>query len=526
MPLPRNPYTIAACLVFVAIVFCCWYGFVEQDEEVYLLGSRRVADPSLLAVDLTWSRLPPTSALFDHLIAPLWSFLDAFAIVNLGRVLFWGLMAWSVTRLAKTVRLPAWSVAVGFTIWLLWNQSLGTCGSPFQGLQPKSFAYPLTFLALTYVIRGEAGRAGMAAGLGTAFHVIVGGWGCLAMFLSMLVDRTMRSVRRIAMFLLGAAPFVVPLLVAMAVFRMADAPGADQGRINEIYARFAMPHCCDPSYFLAPQRIPLAWLRAAVVFILAPIPVFLWPERRGAKILGTFVVWLIGFYLVGLLAGRLRLYGVLALYPFQLANALPALFLFMFVLGWMGVPGLTARMRWGVAAPLLAGTIWLVIDAEVPRVLMERPEFLVDQVRVLPLVSPTMTELDPLYEWIRTHTPRNSVFITPLIHEFWPDAERAQVASMRHPPLDHQIIQWKERLEALNGFQPYVHRGFETEPELAAHERQLTVRDLIRIRDRFGATHYLVKGERADLAAHLLHSDVGYSIYDITRLSPAEGGGD
>lgn len=237
-------------------------------------------------------------------------------------------------------------------------------------------------------------------------------------------------------------------------------------------------------------------------------------------------MWLIGFYLVGLLAGRLRLYGVLALYPFQLANALPALFLFMFVLGWMGVPGLTARMRWGVAAPLLAGTIWLVIDAEVPRVLMERPEFLVDQVRVLPLVSPTMTELDPLYEWIRTHTPRNSVFITPLIHEFWPDAERAQVASMRHPPLDHQIIQWKERLEALNGFQPYVHRGFETEPELAAHERQLTVRDLIRIRDRFGATHYLVKGERADLAAHLLHSDVGYSIYDITRLSPAEGGGD
>ena len=97
-------------------------------------------------------------------------------------------------------------------------------------------------------------------------------------------------------------------------------------------------------------------------------------------------------------------------------------------------------------------------------------------------------------------------------------AERAQVASMRHPPLDRRIIEWKERLEALNGFQPYRARGFETGKELEAHESRLSIPELIRNRDRYGATHYVTPGVRTDLAEWLLHSDDGYSVYDVTAL--------
>jgi hypothetical protein len=122
---------------------------------------------------------------------------------------------------------------------------------------------------------------------------------------------------------------------------------------------------------------------------------------------------------------------------------------------------------------------------------------------------------EPLYAWIRTHTPRNSVFITPFLPDFWPYAERAQVATMRQPPLDRSIIEWKERLEALNGFKPYEGRGFETNPELDASEPRLSIEDLERIRARYGATHYLVQGERKDLAGRLIHSSNGYSVYEL-----------
>jgi hypothetical protein len=117
------------------------------------------------------------------------------------------------------------------------------------------------------------------------------------------------------------------------------------------------------------------------------------------------------------------------------------------------------------------------------------------------------------------------------VRGFWPYAERAQVASMRHPPLDRRIIEWKERLEALNGFRPFEKRGFDTAEELAINEGNLSVRDLIRIRDTYGATHYLILGKREDLAAHLLYTTDFpaafnprvYSVYDIAALTADEG---
>src|SRR5262249_53172061 len=125
---------------------------------------------------------------------------------------------------------------------------------------------------------------------------------------------------------------------------------------------------------------------------------------------------------------------------------------------------------------------------------------------------------EPLYAWIRASTPRNSVFITPFLPDFWPYAERAQVATMRQPPLDRRILEWKERLGALNGFRPHLNRGFETNDELDASEGRLSIAHLSRIRRAYGATHYLVAGERKDLAGHLLHSAKGYWVYDITGL--------
>ncbi len=520
--IPRDPYTIAAWLVFISIVVCCWVGFVDADEEIYLLGSRRLADPSLLATDLTWMKLSPTTALYDHLLAPLWSFLDAFAIVNLGRFAFWALMAWSLAQLAKAIRLPAWSLVVGFTFWLLWKQTLGTCGSPFQGFQPKSFAYPLVIMSLTSVLRGNAGRAGLAAGLATAFHIVVGGWACLAICLGLLVERSLFTFRQVAIYLGAAALFIAPLIIALFLFRTGHVAAGEQARMNEIYTLFAMPHCCDPSYFMASSHIPLAWLRSTLVFALSLLAVFAWPDRRVAVILGSFIAALIAFFGLGLMARQFGMYGLLTLYPFQLANALPALFLFVFAAAWLSAPGIARTRRWLVAAPLLAGTLWLGYDGDVARSLIDQPQSFINELQSLGIVSPTLTELDPLYAWIRANTPRNSVFITPMIYEFWPYAERAQVASMRQPPLDESIVEWERRLVDLNGRKPYVKRGFETEVELAQNERSLSIAELTQLRDHDGATHYLVQGERKDLTAHLLHAEQGYFIYDLTHMSASE----
>jgi hypothetical protein len=508
----RHAYAIAAVLVFLTIVVSCWSAFVETDEEIYLLGSRRVADPTFLAADFTWSRLPPTSTVFDHLVAPLWRLGDAGRVANVGRAVCWALLAISLAALAKTLRLPASALVIGFVLWLHWGQTLGICGAPVEGFQPKSLAYPLIFAALVLVMRGRAGWAGACLGLATTFHLVVGGWACLALFLTLIARRASFPRRAIVAYTLAAAAFVLPLVIAGVAFAGSGLGGEMKRQMDEIYVLFAMPHCCDPDTFMSWT----AWIRALVVFAIATVLVLAWPERRGAGILGGFLIALVLFFFVGALARPLGAYGLLALYPLQLAHALPALFLFVFAAAWIRIGGAWRRFGPLGAILLLAGTIGLLVDRKVASALISAPGFFAVEIEDARNGSPG--EVEPLDAWIRSATPRNSVFVTPFLPGFWPDAERAQVASMRHPPLDRRIVEWKQRLEALNGFRPYARRGFAIDAELAEHERALSVADLIRIRDRYGATHYLVQGTRDDLAAHRLHAADGWSVYDLAGL--------
>jgi hypothetical protein len=482
---------------------------------IYLLGSRRVADPGFLAFDFTWSRLPPTSALFDHLIAPLWKVFDEFTIVNIGRFSFWALFAAGIAMLARTARLPAWSAFTGFAIWVLWRQTLLTCGSPLEGFQVKAFSYPLMFFALHAAIRGRVAWAGACAGLGTAFHIVIGGWGLLGLLLSMLVNRKLFTLRQVVVFLLAATPFVAPMLVYVGLFHAGNVTPAERALMDQIYVRFAMPHCCDFSYFMYPMR----WVRAGLVFAIAPLLLLTWGESRVGRILGVFVLALIAFFVAGVGAQALKLDALLKLYPTQLANSLPPLLLFLFAPAWLARRKPGRDLRTLLSAVVLAGTLWLVLNRDVPEILLRTPFRFAYQVTRPKMPVPLPNQ--PLYDWIKTHTPRDAVFITPLLTGFWTYAERAQVATMRHPPLDKRLIEWKERLEAINRFRPYREVADDIHLEQDISLRHITVEELIRIRERYGATHLMLLGERKDLAAWRLHSFNGYSVYELRGLKRA-----
>jgi hypothetical protein len=507
-------YTLVAYAIFLILVPVRWQSVVGDHESLYLLGARRVADPAFLAADFTWSSLPPTSWLFDHLVAPLWLVLDEFAIANVGRVVAWWLTAWSLAALARSLRLPPWSAVAGFVAWMLWRQTFTYCGSPLEGFQVKSLSYPLVWFALAFAAEGRIVRAGAAAGLGTAFHVVVGGWGCLALWLSLLVNRRLVAWRELAAYLLAAAPFVGPLVLAIWAFHGAGASAAEQARMDEIYVRFAAPHCCDVDYYMSPKR----WVVAAIVFAAAPLLAFSWPERRAARILGGFVSVLVLLFLAGLLAQRLQWYGLLKLFPGQLGASLPALVLFTLFFAFVAAgPAARPFGRW-VWALVLVATLGLLDDRDAAETLSRAPADVVEELRRPEWGAPPRHA--SLYAWIRAETPRDSVFVTPFLADFWSSAERAQVATMRQPPLDRRLLEWKDRLEALNGFRPFRERGVEIEAELERNEGRLTIDELARIRERYGATHYLSPFRRPDLEDRLRHASGRYHVYELAGLSP------
>ncbi len=501
---------MAGHAIFLLVAALTWRSHVISHEMIYLLGSRRIADPTFLAADFTWFVLPPTSFLFDHIVAPLWSWLDEFAIINIGRFVVWAVTAWSIVALARALRLPAWSTVVGFAAWLFWRQTLVTCGAPFEGFQVKSASYPLVFFSLAFALRGMAARAGLSAGLATAFHAVIGGWTFLALLVSMLASWKRFPSRRIATLLLASAPFIVPVVLASGQFRNAGVTGDDRARMDEVYVTIAAPFCCDPDHFMSSE----AWIRVAIVFTIAPLLIFLWCRRDEAWLLGGFVTALIFFFLLAEVAQRLGLYWFLAAFPCQMGASLPAFFMFLILPAWLRQGLRAGRFTRIVAVLALVGSAWLLYERRAVQRAIRTPGAFITELRQPRWGGPPTRRhygKESVYSWIRANTPRESVFITPLLMDFWPYAERAQVASTRHPPFDRRVIEWNERLQAMG--------NLDSEGYNVNREDDLTIEDLRGLRENYGATHYLTKRRRDDLAGYLLFESDGFSIYDVSGLT-------
>ncbi len=514
-PFYRDPYTILGAVLFLLLVLLSWRGYVRTHELIYILGPRRVADPEFLANDLTWSVLPPTSFLFDHLVGPLCRFLSDFAIVNVGRVLTWFLTASSLAMLARTLRLPAWSVAAGFLAWYLWGQTLASCGEPLQGFELKSLAYPLSYFSLAFAMRRQLVRAGLCAGLATAFHIIVGGWACLALSLSLCLNRRLFSIRQITVFLLSTAPFIVPLVLAVGLFHLG---GEDRAARDEIYVMFRNPHCCDPETFMTPMR----WAFSIPVFLLTPMLVYFWQPRREGRVLAGFLVVLIFLFFTGLVARQFDLFAYLKLYPFQLAKAIPLLLFFIFCLAYIGTMG--PRHRIGKIAWVLGllVAIWMVDHKDLSEKLAESPGEFVEEWREMRSRGPHRYGDQEFYAWIREHTPRDAVFVTPPILEFWTVAERAQTVAWRFAPLDARILEWKKRLDELNRHRPFSGKGFEVRDDLEFNQGQLEPAELARMREDYGATYYVTAMRRPELEEELLYEGSRYFLYRIPASDGAK----
>lgn len=505
---------VTGWLLFLVMVVVHWRRSLQSHELIYLLGSRRVGDPDFLATDLTWSNLPPTTFLFDHLMALLRAFLSDFAMVNVGNFLTWALTAWALTLLARTLRLPWWSLLAGYVTWLLYGQTLAYCGSPLEGFQPKSLSYPLIYFALFFAMRGQVTWAGLALGLATAFHVIVGGWACLALFMSMVLNRSLFTLRQLRTFLLATSLFVLPVVLAVGLFHLGAPAGVDTARMDKIYVLFAMPHCCDPTHFMSPIR----WDQAIAVFALTPLLLLFWPERRAARILNGFVLVIIALFFVGIAARHHEMFWLLKLYPFQLAKAIPLLLFFVFCLAHLGTPRPQRRLATIVGVLALIMGIWLIDLKDTTKHLFEWPGRFVREIQGFTSRGVRERGNQKLYQWIRENTPRHSVFITPLIAEFWWFAERAQVTAFSHPPLNHRIIEWEARLIAINRSQPFSKRGFRIREQFGENENALEIEQLVSIRERYGATHYLTTQRRQDLDAYLLFAAQPYHVYDVGSL--------
>ncbi len=98
-----------------------------------------------------------------------------------GRLVTWGLLAWSWQRLSFAV-VPrfGWSVITAALFVGLLDRFHMAGEWVIGGVEGKSFAYAFVFLGLEALVRGRWNRSFILLGIASSLHVLVGGWSVVA----------------------------------------------------------------------------------------------------------------------------------------------------------------------------------------------------------------------------------------------------------------------------------------------------------------------------------------------------------
>jgi len=469
---------------------------------------------------------PDTHHVFYFTFGWLSLWLEPAAMAWLGRVLTWGLLAWSWRRLSVAVVPRPWfSVFSGALFAYLVERGHMSGEWVIGGVEAKGFAYVLVFLGVEALVRDRWNRALLCFGGAACFHVLVGGWAAVAAGLAWVgLGRQRPPLQSLAPGLLGGLALSLPGLVPSLVLDW----GADPATVraaHEIYvykrlahhlvfARFPLDMICR---FLALiGALALLARRTAAQTRQASAASELPVELSGSKRLVAFVVGSLVIAAAGVELGMVAEFapgfaaGLLRYYWFRLSDVAVPLGVALLATLWVGrlLGARSPRAGW------IAVILGLLCGLHLGGFALERPP------GTLPRGDKRVRhpEWRLACEWIAQSPliPPDAVFLTPMESQtFKWRARRAEVVTRKDVPQDaRSIVEWWNRLQE-------IHATHSCDPEYQWHA-SLTARGEAQLR-RLGAKYgadYLLTEAKPPLTLELLYANRVYAVYRISDRKP------
>ncbi len=552
---------LAAAVVFcIFSVFSLHGGWEAPDvnEAHYLCKAKHYWQPDWLKGD---AFLETTDAhkVFYWTFGWTTRFMSLPAAAWLGRIVTWGLLAWSWRRLSFAVLPRRWWSVLSAAVFVVLSTYGDLAGEwVVGGVEAKGFAFVLAFLALERVVRGQWNVAVLLCGLAAAFHVLVGGWLLIAILSAWLFLKFRRgksggeeplpppeyrggdSPRQGAGHSLPARFGLLPYLLAALLLSLPGiipaiqltwgVPGDVVRDANRVYVVHRLSHHLDPRYF------PTANIVRHLILLGCWIALWIAVRRsadssRGSVMatinwrgLGAVVWGAIGLAVVGAVIGLASHVAV--------TNRIDVITNFCFALEryyWfrtsdfllpLGVAlATTAIVSRGREAesPLAGLALMLMVlcgAAHFGHLLLERQQGLGPR-------GENFKSAAEFHDWreicqaAQAMTPPDALFLTPPTrHTFHWYAQRREVVNWKDMPQDAAtIVAWWDRWKEVNATDhPEMPRSLAGRP--AAELRRLAI--------KYGATHLITerdpKQNYPPLPFRFLDRNKTFVLYEIDLL--------
>jgi len=530
----KDKYLIASLIMLFIVIIAKFRPWLIGNETVSLIASKRICEPDFLVNDWAFNSTKniDIKILFNILMAPLWLLFDFLSIAFIGRLLTWSLLIFSIINLSKVLEIKWRCLIIGFLFWLYlgqFGQSIAAGGWIFGGVEPKCFSYAFLLLAMASLLREKIFVGSIYCGLAVFFHVIVGGWGLVALFFAMLFSFKEYGKGKLLEFCFCSFLFSMPIImIAFFYLKGPTAIVASKSVINNLSVLFRNPHHLDPLYFLSLKKIIfliLLFMSTIIMFISNY-------NKREAKFFIVFLSVLMLIFTAGILARGISAIWFLKFYPFRLGGIF---LLFFFCLNFPKYLFQKERINYIRQAfstmrffPyqnifsifILILVVYMSFNFDIGGKFIKDIKEFTKSWYEYGLKNKGFNNKDvnfaELTNWIKNNTNRGDIFVVPPDEfRFWLWAERACFFNFKCCPANVRIIEWYNRLLEVNGKKKIKKRGFEVLDELKKNYLALSKNQLEDIKNKHYTNYYLTTVQRADLEKNLIYMNSGYYLYNI-----------
>lgn len=304
-------------MVVVLSVF--FIGFrLTFNEEVYFAFAKTYVDPQWIPNSTIFTDFAGTRILFQLIFGTILKFVSFENLAFFGRLFGYILLAIPFATIAKHLKINNISLVFWLTLFLIPQQNFFGGEWVFGGFETKTIAYVFVFWSIYFLLKEKFLLAILSAAFSIYWHMLVGGWFTLYVFIYLLL--IMGKKKEFYIYWMYAGLLLFPFVVYIYMGLMSGNENVINGvNIGRLYAYERNPHHIGLvkswDYFIHKHagRVGIA----AAIYILA---IFVYHRQipQKYKWLNTFFIIILSQNLLFLIVALFDTNGFIAkFYPWR-----------------------------------------------------------------------------------------------------------------------------------------------------------------------------------------------------------------
>ncbi len=230
-----------APLIFTLLCINHFIPLPDANEEMYFGLALQYMDPSWIPDSFSFTESPGTRLLFQYPVGWALKVLSFEWVAVIGRLICYGIFSILLARIFSFLQLT--NLTVFFLLQVIFNRNQSFLAGEwiFQDFETKTIAYVFVLLSIISLIKEKWRTAVLWTVPAVYFHVLVGGWYFIALFIYLMMRRLPIKM----LFIYGS---VFTLLVLPYLYYLSSQVLIDQREVingvnlNWIYTYYRNPH--------------------------------------------------------------------------------------------------------------------------------------------------------------------------------------------------------------------------------------------------------------------------------------------